>query len=106
MGSKNRQTTPATTSTNPVCQLLGSATAETVVQGPIKKQQPDGMSHRGGGVKIICLPQPLHGQSGQSPLFSSWFPQTVASDGRMFVVDCVLFPAGLPSPSLLTGHDR
>ena len=46
----------------PVRQLLGTADAErtpaeritrreegVTVQGPIKKQQPDGMSHKGGG---------------------------------------------------------
>ena len=93
MGSKNRPTTPATTSTTSVRQLLGTANAQTApaatrtatqphgtpttglrerendasrstvraatqrnmrreergtVQGPVKKQQPDGMSHRGG----------------------------------------------------------
>ena len=26
------------------------------VQGPVKKQQPDGMSHRGGGGLIACRP--------------------------------------------------
>ena len=96
MGSKNTQTTPATTSTFSIRQLLGVADAQTAhpatsstapthqltglhersnntsrstgrsgrqnaatrrnmrreervtVQGPVKKQQPDGMSHRGG----------------------------------------------------------
>ena len=72
MGSENRQTTPAATSTAPVHQLLGSVNAETrpagaqaaeptkrsdptqpqgeewvTLQGPVKKQQPDRMSHRG-----------------------------------------------------------
>ena len=94
MGSKNSQTTPATTTTTAVRQFLGTANAQTApaatntapahqplgtanaqttpagaqpaatdktattrrnmrreewvtVQGPVKKQQPDGMSHRG-----------------------------------------------------------
>ena len=97
MDSKNSQTTPTTTSTAPVHQLLGAADAQTAhpatsstapahqplrsanaettpagapaaaavrtqrpdatcegdervtVQGPVKKQRPDGMSHGGGG---------------------------------------------------------
>ena len=95
MDSKNSQTTPATTSTSSIRQLLGAADAQTahhatfstapthqllgsangngtnkstgrsgrqnaatrrnmrreervIVQGPVKEQQPDGMSHRGG----------------------------------------------------------
>ena len=27
------------------------------VQGPVKKQQPDGMSHRGGGGPKVCVPK-------------------------------------------------
>ena len=97
--SKNSQTTPATTSTSSICQLLGAADAQTAhratfstaqtpttglreggndtskstgcsgrqraatrrnmrreervtVQGPVKKHQPDGMSHRGGGLTV------------------------------------------------------
>ena len=104
MGSKNSQTTSATTSTTtipqllgatdaqtahhattstaPVHQPLGSANAETTparapaaaadrkqrpdatceeervtLQGPLKKQQPDGMSHRGGMLCGHCLNQ-------------------------------------------------
>ena len=71
----------ATTSTTLVHQLLGSANAETTsrnrgrsgrqnaarrrstrreervtVQGPVKKQQPDGMSHRGAAwLILLCL---------------------------------------------------
>ena len=74
-GAADAQTAhPATSSTAPAHQLLGSANAETTpagapaaaadrkqrpdatcegrngwtVQGPVKEQQPDGMSHRGG----------------------------------------------------------
>ena len=102
MGSKNSQTTPATTSTPSIRQLLGAADAHTAhpatfstapgtpttglrergndmskstgrsgrqnaatqrnmrrdervtVQGPVKKQQPDGMSHGGWGVLSFC----------------------------------------------------
>ena len=105
-GQQNGQTTPATTSTTPIRQLLGAADAQTApchiqhspstpttglrkrgndtsrsngrsgqkaatrrnmrrdermtVQGPLKKQQPDGMSHR-GGIRLIdgpCVPGP------------------------------------------------
>ena len=68
VGSENRESTPAPTSTTPVRQRLGSANAETTaagtqaaanaatprnmrreeratVQSPVKKRQPDGMSH-------------------------------------------------------------
>ena len=43
---KNRKTTPATTSTAPVCQLLGSANAETTPAGTrataaVSTQRPD-----------------------------------------------------------------
>ena len=103
--SKNSQTTPATTSTSSIRQLLGAAHAQTAhpatsstapahqttglrergndtsnstgrsgqqnaatrrnmrrdervtVQGPVKEQQPDGMSHRGGGGKKNRVPQ-------------------------------------------------
>ena len=78
--SKKSQTTPATTSTTSIRQLLGATDVQTAhhatsskstarssrqraatrrnmrreervtVQGPVKKQQPDGMSHRGGGL--------------------------------------------------------
>ena len=87
--SKNSQTTPATTSTSSIRQLLGAADAQTAhhatfstapthhdtskttgrsgrqqaatrcnmrreervtVQGPVKEQQPDGMSHRGANL--------------------------------------------------------
>ena len=61
LGTANEQTAPATTSTGPAHQPLGSANAETTpagapagkmqrpnaVQDPVKKQQPDVMSHRG-----------------------------------------------------------
>ena len=95
MDSKNSQTTPATTCTSSIRQLLGATDAQTAhhatfstapntglrkrgndtskstsrsgrqkaatrrnmrreeqvtVQGPVKEQQPDGMSHRGEGV--------------------------------------------------------
>ena len=69
VGSTGRETTPAATNTTPVRQLLlrqrendtgsGRQTAafqhsmrreeRVTVHGPVKKQQPDGMSHRGGG---------------------------------------------------------
>ena len=69
LGAADAHTAPATFSTAPTHQLLGSANAETTparapaaatqrnmrreewvtVQGPVKEQQPDGMSHRGGG---------------------------------------------------------
>ena len=74
MGSKNRQTSPATFSTTPNTPTTGlrergndtskstgrsgrqnAATRRNMrrgervtVQGPVKKQQPDGMSHGGG----------------------------------------------------------
>ena len=95
-GQQKRQTTPATTSATPTCQLLGTADAQSApattgtapahqpnglrergndtsgstgrsgrrtaatrrnmrreervtVHGPVKEQQPDGMSHMGGG---------------------------------------------------------
>ena len=72
VGSQNRKMTPATTSTSPVCRLLDFANEETTpqgtghsgsqkalarhstrrearrtVHGPLKKPQPDRMSHRG-----------------------------------------------------------
>ena len=76
MGSQTRKPTPAPTSTTPVCQLLGSGNAKTrnagrssqqnaatrrstqreervTVQGPMEKQQPDGMSHRGAGCFFV-----------------------------------------------------
>ena len=97
MGNKNSQTTPTTTSTSSIRQLLGATDAQAAhhatsstapgtpttglsergndtgrstgrsgqqntvtqrnmrredrvtAQGPVKKQQPDGMSHRGSG---------------------------------------------------------
>ena len=85
LGNANAQTAhPAATSTAPAHQLLGSANAEmtparapaaaadrtqrrrnmrkgerVTVQGPVKKQQPDGMSHGGGeeaGAAALLLP--------------------------------------------------
>ena len=67
LGPANAQTAPATSSTAPAHQPLGSANAETTpagapaaatrrnmrreervtVQGPEKKQRPDGMAHGG-----------------------------------------------------------
>ena len=46
VGSKNRKTTPATTSTTPVCQLLGSTIAGTTPPGTraaaaVRTQRPD-----------------------------------------------------------------
>ena len=79
VGSKNRTTTPTTTSTTPGTPITGlrergndtsrstgcsgrqkAATRRNMrrgervtVQGPVKKQQPDGMSHgRGGGADV------------------------------------------------------
>ena len=99
LGAADAQTAhPATSSTAPVHQRLGSATAETTpagapaaatdrtqrpdatcegkngwtVQGPVKKQQPDGMSHGGGGG---------------------------ATSGRPFRRDTSLMGSGPPSPS-------
>ena len=83
LGAADAQTAdPATSSTAPAHQRLGSANAETTparapaaacrqkaatrrnmrreervtVQGPVKEQQPDGMSHRGGGTQDLFLP--------------------------------------------------
>ena len=90
LGATDAQTAhPATSSTAPTHQLLGSANAETTpagapataadrtqrpdmrreervtVQGPVKKQQPDGMSHRG----VVQNPFPRPGfQSGPGAL--------------------------------------
>ena len=91
LGAANAQTAhPATSSTAPAHQRLGSANAETTpehrpqrpsersdqrnmrrdervtVQGPVKEQQPDGMSHTGGGgavgaagrCAVLISPQP------------------------------------------------
>ena len=79
------QTAPATTSTAPAHQRLGSANAETTpagaqaaaadktqtrrstrreervtVQGPVQKQQPDGMSHGGLEKGLLAPPSPRH----------------------------------------------
>ena len=96
---KNSQTTPATTSTSSIRQLLGAADGtpchiqhspntglrergndtskstgrsgwqkaatrrnirreeRVTVQGPVKEQQPDGMSHRGAGLCLVFGPQ-------------------------------------------------
>ena len=79
VGNKNRETTPAPTTTTPSCQLLRQREKDTsrntgrsgrqnavtrystrreervTVQGPVKKQQPNRMSHR-GSVGQICDP--------------------------------------------------
>ena len=79
-GSKDRKTTPATTSTTPSTPTTGplyrgtDATRNTgrsgrqnaatqrnmrrdervTVQGPVKNQPPDGMSHGGGVGYVVC----------------------------------------------------
>ena len=121
--SKNSQTTPATTSTSSIRQLLGAADAQTAhhatfstapgtpttglrergndtsrstgrsgrqnaaprrnmrreervtVEGPVKEQQPDGMSH-GGGMDP-CPPPPLKSSPAHPPPLRpepSWHP--------------------------------
>ena len=101
--SKNSQTTPATTSTAPAHQRLGSANTETTpaggrsgrqnaatrrnmrreervtVQGPVKEQQPDGLSHRGGGAAGLATALRFVGCCGRlrwAPARIFWFFST------------------------------
>ena len=56
-----------------------------IVQGPVKEQQPDGMSHRGsrgGGDAMVLVCLPLAAPIGLSPLY---FP-TLCGSERVVVV--------------------
>ena len=103
MGSKNSQTTPATSSTAPAHQTTGLrergndtsrstgpsgrknvATRRNMrreervtVQGPVKKLQPDGMSHRGGGGRTIPIPVWGHAPFTESLEFIQNVPSEV-----------------------------
>ena len=142
---KNSQTTPATTSTSsirqllgaadtqtahpttfstaPTHQLLGSANAETTpagapaaaadrtqrpdatqwvtVQGPVKEQQPNGMSHRGsaGAARAPNKPPTPSGVTTQWPGADPSMPLHAPLPGCWAVEPAVWGSAGRPSLS-------
>ena len=113
VGSKNRKTTPATASTTPSVPTTGlrwrgndtskstgrsgrqnAATRRNMrrddrvtVQGPVKKQRPDGMSHRGAGCRYEGphAPRTWALTRGRSPLPMPWGPVL----GAVLLGDCL-----------------
>ena len=65
------------------------------VQGPVKEQQPDGMSHRGGVVAVAVFAEGMRGATAKGPGWRGCGPGVVAlrphlsaADRRVLALGC------------------